>query len=154
MSALFVESYLCEVSIPVQVLSGCPSGSTAVNMKAEDSSQNWRGVSLTGLTLDTISKEGAGLWPRVLNNCLFQVPERSSYINFPSSMALYLLKAITAYVWRRPAVKILQPTAVYWISSLSGFSWRWDGENSCQNTLVKLQSDMVAHTCTDPHETI
>lgn len=66
----------------------------------------------------------------VLNNNLFQVPGRSSQINFPSPSALYLFSADRVHLWRQVTVKVLQPTAVYWINGLS-----------------TLQTYMVAHTC-------
>lgn len=63
------------------------------------------------------------MWRGVLNNSLFQVPERSSQINFPSSWAQYIFRAHAAHVGRQAAVKVLQPTAVYWINGISRFPW-------------------------------
>ena len=67
--------------------------------------------------------EEGGLRRGVLNNSLFQVPQRSSQINFPSSCGLYIFRADTAHLWRQEAVKVLHPTAVRWINGLGGFPW-------------------------------
>lgn len=76
-------------------------------MRAEGSTQN-RGVCLTAVPT-----------PRVLNNNLFQVLQRSSQINFPSSWASYIFRTDMLHARRQVAVKGLQPAAVYWINGLS-----------------------------------
>lgn len=123
-------------TVPYQVASGSflawETGRGAVNMRAESSLRNWRGFCLTDLTLNNNSqgvrdRKRGGLWHGVLNNSLFQVPERSSQINFLSSWALYIFSVDAAHLWRQAAVKVLHPAAVYWINGLGGFPWGGGG---------------------------